>query len=222
MPIDVLIDGYNLLHAAGLAKAKYAPGELDRRRTRLLARLKDLLDPAILPRTTVVFDARINPPPVRPDPPSGPIVVIFAPRDREADDVVEELLAKHSTPGQVLVVSSDHRLHKAARRRGATPIDSDAFLDQLEVERPVDSRTGPRTKTEQRTKSVGKPSTADAAMSEMDAELHRLAEAALSAEATRPLPSQSEPLPGASVRLDPDDPMNDPAFWEKRIRGGDH
>ncbi len=174
MPVVVLIDGYNLLHAAGLAKKKYGPGELERRRARLLARLKELVDPAMLPRTTVVFDARINPPPVRPEPPAGPMTVLFAPADREADDVVEELLAKHSSPRQVLVVSSDHRLHKAARRRGATPIDSDAFLDQLEVDQQLASA------------------------------------------------GRAEPAPAQSIEnLDPRDPLNDPAFWEKRIRGVD-
>jgi uncharacterized protein len=139
VPIDVLIDGYNLLHAAGLAKTKYAPGELERRRVRLIAKLKELLDPAQLARTTIVFDARTNPPPDRPDPPAGPLTVLFSPRHQEADDLVEELLSKHSAPHQVLVVSSDHRLHKAARRRGATPIDSDAFLDQLEVDQALGS-----------------------------------------------------------------------------------
>jgi uncharacterized protein len=139
VPIDVLIDGYNLLHAAGLAKSKYAPGELERRRIRLIARLKELLDPEQLARTTIVFDARINPPPDRPDPPSGPLTILFPPRHQEADDLLEELLSKHSAPQQVLVVSSDHRLHKAARRRGATPIDSETFLDQLEVDQHLGS-----------------------------------------------------------------------------------
>jgi predicted RNA-binding protein with PIN domain len=171
VPIDVLIDGYNLLHAAGLAKPRYAPGELERRRTRLIAKLRDLLDPAQLARTTIVFDARINPPPVRPDPPSGPVTVLFPPRHQEADDLVEELLAKHSTPQQVLVVSSDHRLHKAARRRGATPIDSETFLDQLEVDQHL-SQT----------------------------------------------PSAD---PSPAPQPDPADPFNDPAFWERRIRGRD-
>ena len=143
MPIDVLIDGYNLLHAAGLAKSKYARGELERRRTRLIAKLKDLLDPDQFARTTIVFDARVNPPPDRPDSPSGPLTVLFPPRHQEADDLVEELLSKHSAPHQVLVVSSDHRLHKAARRRGATPIDSETFLDQLEVEQHLGSARTP-------------------------------------------------------------------------------
>jgi hypothetical protein len=32
------------------------------------------------------------------------------------------------------VVSSDHRLHRAARRRKATPIDSEKWVAELQVE----------------------------------------------------------------------------------------
>jgi len=203
VPIDVVIDGYNLLHAAGLAKSKYAPGELDRRRARLLARLRDLIDPAMLARTTVVFDARINPPPVRPDPPSGPITVVFAPRDREADDVVEEILSRHSAPHQVLVVSSDHRLHKAARRRGATPIDSDEFLDQLEVDQRFATDSG------RRRTSTPEAETAPS----LEEELRRRVDE--KGDASPPTPAQKPP--GSA----PEDPLDDPSFWERRIRGGD-
>ena len=30
MPRDLVIDGYNLMHAAGLARATYGPGDLER------------------------------------------------------------------------------------------------------------------------------------------------------------------------------------------------
>jgi hypothetical protein len=38
------------------------------------------------------------------------------------------LIRKHSSPRALTVVSSDHRLHRAARRRRATPIDSDRWV----------------------------------------------------------------------------------------------
>jgi len=206
VPVDVMIDGYNLLHAAGLAKSRYAPGELERRRARLLAKLRDLVDPAMLARTTVVFDARIDPPPVRPDPPAGPITVLFAPRDREADDLIEELLAKHSAPHQVLVVSSDHRLHKAARRRNATPIDSDAFLDQLEVDQHLTAPSGPRAIPKE--KPPASPTLED--------ELLRRV------EESKPAPARPQSGKADSKQESaPLDPLNDPAFWERRIRGGE-
>jgi len=206
VPIDVLIDGYNLLYAAGLAKTKYAPGELDRRRARLLAKLKDLLDPAQLPRTTVVFDARINPPPDRPDPPSGPMTIIFAPSDREADDVVEELLAKHSSPQQVLVVSSDHRLHKAARRRGATAVDSDEFLDELEVDQHVRA-TNPPPATPDRSPQAG---------NSLEADLQAHAEKGLVESVPETRPDNDTAAAAGDL-----DPLNDPDFWERRIRDAD-
>jgi len=209
--IDVLIDGYNLLHAAGLAKAKYAPGELERRRARLLAKLRDLLDPAQLPRTTVVFDARINPPPDRPDPPSGPITVIFAPRDREADDVVEELLAKHSVPQQVLVVSSDHRLHKAARRRGATAVDSEEFLDELEVDHHVRATNPPPVTPNRQLPPPRKDS--------LEADLEAHAAGGFLEKPEPPQPNTDTEASGSGPR--DTDPLNDPGFWERRIQETD-
>ena len=41
-----LFDGYNLLHAAGLARANYGPGDLERARTALLLKVSDGLDDA--------------------------------------------------------------------------------------------------------------------------------------------------------------------------------
>jgi predicted RNA-binding protein with PIN domain len=203
MPVDLLIDGYNLLHAAGLAKARYGPGELQRRRATLLRKLADLLEPGVLSRTTVVFDARINPPPVRPDPPPGPVTVIFAPRDREADDVVEELLAKHSAPHQVLVVSSDHRLHKAARRRGASPIDSDDFLSEIEPD-----EQGPRGALRPQ-RPTAAPRAGDSSVE--DQLLRR-------AQSIHEAPPAENP---SSSPTRPTDPKDDNEFWERRIRGGD-
>ncbi len=42
---DLLIDGYNLLHAAGLGRARYGPGDLQRARQALLRKLFELLTP---------------------------------------------------------------------------------------------------------------------------------------------------------------------------------
>ena len=40
------------------------------------------------------------------------------------DEVIEELLDQHRSPKSLVVVSSDHRVQRAARHRGATFIDS--------------------------------------------------------------------------------------------------
>ena len=57
-----IIDGYNLLHAAGLGRPTYGPGDLERCRNRLLSFLRTHLRAAERARTTVVFDARDAPP----------------------------------------------------------------------------------------------------------------------------------------------------------------
>jgi len=128
----LLIDGYNLMHAVGLFQRRYGPGEFAKWRNRFLHYLSQHLTPRERERTTVVFDA----------PPSGQgrpqsveshgLQVLYAHSELEADDVLEELIAGHSAPRQVLLVSSDHRLQKAARRRRGKSIDSEDFALRLE------------------------------------------------------------------------------------------
>jgi predicted RNA-binding protein with PIN domain len=129
---DLLIDGYNLMYAAGFVRARYGPGDLERCRLRLLNLVAGHLDEAQRLRTTIIFDARDPPPDAARSSIYKEMHVEFAPSGKEADDVIEELIAVHSSPKQLLVVSSDHRLHKAARRRKARVRDSDKFLDACE------------------------------------------------------------------------------------------
>jgi uncharacterized protein len=127
----LLIDGYNLLHAAGLARVRYAPGDLERLRHRLVAMLAEKLTPAERLRCTVVFDAQEAPFGGARESRVQDIAVTFPPPGGDADTAIEELLEKHPAAKQVVMVSGDHRLHKAARRRGATPMDSEPFWEQL-------------------------------------------------------------------------------------------
>jgi hypothetical protein len=135
----LIIDGYNLLHGANLARETYGPGELQRRRERLLGMLCEKLSPAEQMRCTVVFDAQSVPGDAAREQRHQELLVIFAAASSDADTQIEELLAKHPAAKQTIVVSSDHRLHKAAKRRGARPIDSEPFWERLQ-QRP-DART---------------------------------------------------------------------------------
>ena len=135
----LLIDGYNLLHAAGLARVRYAPGDLERARHRLLAMICEKLSPAEQMRCTVVFDSGEHAPDAARERKHHEVRVLFAPPGFEADDLIEELIAQHPAAKQLIVVSGDHRLHKAASRRGARPVDSDRFWDRLQ--RRPDART---------------------------------------------------------------------------------
>jgi predicted RNA-binding protein with PIN domain len=126
--MSLIIDGYNLLHASGIVGQGRGRGGLERSRLALLNFVVESLDAKDLPRATVVFDAG-------PDSPRGlprllqhrGLTVRFATGSDGADELIEEMILADSAPRRLTVVSSDHRLHRAARRRGAKPIDSDLW-----------------------------------------------------------------------------------------------
>lgn len=129
----LIVDGYNLMHAAGLAREKYGPGDLARKRNELLFKLAQRLTSQEKQRCTVVFDAIDAPPNLARRFKHGEMTVLFAEPGQEADDVIEVLIQKHSVPRRLTVVSSDHRLQTAIRRRRGTAIDSEIFLKRLEA-----------------------------------------------------------------------------------------
>lgn len=132
----LIIDGYNLLYAAGMGRVSYGPRDLERCRRRLLNFLADKLTAAEQARATVIFDAR-HPPPNAPHlQMHGELRVFFATPHGDADLFIEDLIAAHSAPKQVTLVSSDHRLQTVARRRKSKHIDSDEFFDELNRRRP--------------------------------------------------------------------------------------
>jgi len=128
----IIIDGYNLMHAAGVARARYGPGELEICRRRFLRLLASRLSEEALLRTTVVFDAFASTDDLGRHPTDGPVTVVFAPAGTDADSEIECLIASHTAPRQLLVVSGDQRLQKAAGRRRATAVDSHVFWSCLE------------------------------------------------------------------------------------------
>lgn len=134
----LLIDGYNLLHAVGLARTTYGPGDLEQCRNRMIRQLAERLDDSILTRTTVVFDAFNRFDNSERFQQQHGLNIVFAPAGTDADSEMERLIADHDAPRQLLVVSSDHRLHRAAHKRKCKAIDSEPFWDSL-AEQSVDS-----------------------------------------------------------------------------------
>ena len=128
--MSLLIDGYNLLHVTGIVGRGVGPGTLQRSRLALVNFLVESLDPEELPHTTVVFDAR--------DTAGLPhaidhrgISVRFAVEYETADAMIEELIRVDSAPRRLVVVSSDHEIQRAARRRKAKTVDSDVWYAEL-------------------------------------------------------------------------------------------
>ena len=158
----LLIDGYNLLHAAGMAPSYIGPGDLLRCRGKLLHFLLSKLSAAEVAHTTVIFDAR-DPPPDRP---ARTVVaglqVEFASPGGDADVAIGHWLERHPHPRQVTLISGDRALQRAARGVGAQFLASAAFLGQLERRRRSEGRTSSR-RSDDDDKPSGAVSTAQAA-----------------------------------------------------------
>jgi predicted RNA-binding protein with PIN domain len=137
--MPLLIDGYNLLNVTGILGRGRGPGSLERARQALLNTLVESLPGAEVARTTVVFDASESPWGVAREQRHQGMTVIFASRDEDADTVIERLIAADSSPKRLTVVSSDHRLQRAAKRRRALAIDSDKWFAQVLRDRAIRS-----------------------------------------------------------------------------------
>lgn len=128
---ELIIDGYNLMHVSRFKPTSQHEGELRRCREGLLALLASHLHRSHHRDITIVFDSE-NAPKHLPDHSQWQhIAVIFARNENSADDLIASMVVQHSNPKQLVVVSSDHRVQVAAKRRKATSIDSDTWLDAI-------------------------------------------------------------------------------------------
>ena len=128
----LIIDGYNLLNAVGIHAPRHGPHNLEGARGALLQFLVATLSEEDRARTTVVFDAG-------PEAPRGlprrlvarAMTIHFAAQYDDADTLIEELIRSDSAPRNLTVVSSDHRIQRAARRRKAEAIDSEVWYARV-------------------------------------------------------------------------------------------
>jgi len=126
--MPLIIDGYNLLYAAGLVGSVDGEGSFEGERRALLDALLAVIDPKELTQTVVVFDSAKAPPGLPRMYHHQQITVRFATGYTDADEMIEELIQEHHAPKRLTVVSSDHRVQRAARRRKAKAIDSDSWF----------------------------------------------------------------------------------------------
>jgi predicted RNA-binding protein with PIN domain len=127
-----IIDGYNVMFAAGLMGERMKSDRFRKVRQRFLNELAAWLDPVDAHMTTVVFDANDAPEHVPASTRHKGITVLFAVEHDSADERIEDLIAKDSSPRTLTVVSSDHRIQRAASRKKAKVVSADEFLTMLD------------------------------------------------------------------------------------------
>jgi predicted RNA-binding protein with PIN domain len=127
--VRYLIDGYNLAHKITLPAGKVGPARLDAARSELLAMIAAAHGDAAN-TVTVVFDTKRTRN-IEPEQVIHGIDVRFA-IGEEADDMIERLIQAHTSPKQLTIVSDDHRLQTAGRRRACRILECSQYLDQLE------------------------------------------------------------------------------------------
>jgi predicted RNA-binding protein with PIN domain len=142
----LLIDGYNLLHVTEIFGGTGQGTELHRSRLALLEFLAASISNRERNQTSIVFDAAGAPPGLPRLLTHEGMTVHFAQRHSDADELIEELLERYAAPRSLLVVSSDHRVQRAARRRGAGFVDSDKWYAELRAarrQRNIQTADGP-------------------------------------------------------------------------------
>lgn len=157
MATQLLIDGYNLLHVTGLVGRGRAAGTLQHSREALLRFLGASLDADQLTRTTIVFDAAEAPPGLPRVVDSHGMTVRYAAGYPDADTLIEELIEADHVPRSLLVVSSDRRIQRAARRRRAGIVNSDVWYAEVHRNR----QAGGASASDAPVKPTGKPSAAE-------------------------------------------------------------
>lgn len=163
MPIVLLIDGYNIIAPVAAPRnprritkssstGRSTATWLEHERKTLIGRLAKHLPTSVRENTCVVFDAKTRPTDLPSRTSSSDIEIRFAVDHAEADDLIEEIIASHSVPKSLTVVSSDHRIQAAARRRKCVYYDSQDWFDDL-----LDGHIGIAKVPTQRTPKPSKP-----------------------------------------------------------------
>jgi predicted RNA-binding protein with PIN domain len=121
VPVPVIVDGYNLLHARGETPAAASRTRLV---TDLVAWARDRGR-----RVVLVFDAAVGGTREPREEAHGPVTVHFTRAGELADAFIVRWVAAHP---ESIVVTSDRAVQQGAARRGAAVIDAESFSARLD------------------------------------------------------------------------------------------
>ncbi len=151
-PIRVLIDGYNLIFTCGLHGRHRNPASLAQARLKLERAIRQNVPTDELMAIWIVYDSAHGNAGSDETSGEGPVAT-FAGDFEDADAMIEALIARSSIPKSLIVVSADHRIQVAARRRDCQVIDSEDWYDRLlsgrfaETSFDLEGRSKPGTAT---------------------------------------------------------------------------
>lgn len=144
----LLLDGYNVLYAVGILGHGVGPGTLERARLALVNFLVEALPPEEVPHTTVVFDAQQAPADLPHTQRHRGLLVRFSVGYENADALLAELIRTASAPRRLTVVSNDHQVQQAARRRRAKVLEVEPWWSATERQRRRRHAPAPETPAE--------------------------------------------------------------------------
>ncbi|MCE9532953.1 MAG: NYN domain-containing protein [Planctomycetes bacterium] len=130
--MQYLIDGYNLQHALGMAP-RASGSSLEKARLRFIEWLSVELGPAAAD-VLVIFDSRQKNGDA--DLTHRNILMRFS-HGQTADDLIEQIVRDEKSPTRLTVVSNDHRVLQAGRRRGCPAWTCGEFVDWLAERKTV-------------------------------------------------------------------------------------
>ncbi len=135
--MSLIVDAYNVLHCTHILPARHALMSVEQL-CRLLAE-----SPWRTGRMAVVCDGAK---PALVDDRPGDVELIYAGGGRDADSLIERMVAEADAPRELVVVSNDRRIQRAARRRKAKAMASEDFLRDLvrPITRQSDEPVKPR------------------------------------------------------------------------------
>ncbi len=137
--MSIILDAYNVLHCTHILPSKHAMMNV----TQLCRLLAD--SHWQTGRIVVVCDGTRNA--LDEDVP-GNVELIYAGGGRDADSVIERLIADDNAPRDLTVVSNDRRVQSAARRRKAKVLASEDFLRDLVRRKPPRPKGKPQTEAD--------------------------------------------------------------------------
>lgn len=130
----LLVDGYNVLFGMGwMAQGDTSHRALERARSQLASRLAERTPSAKREQVLVVFDALDAPKHLPVESRMHGLSIHYSRDWLSADEMLCELIAKHSSPKKLVVLSSDHAVQRKASARGAQYFDCEQWESAIDA-----------------------------------------------------------------------------------------